>query len=468
MQNKKEYKLWGSAFKDAPDSLMIQFTVGHDVYAIPPADEALIPYDIQCNIAQVKMLGFQKIISQAEMKKLLEALKKLTKIYQNGEFKLDPALEDVHTNIENWVAKNYGSELAGKIHTGRSRNDQVVTDMYLYLHDNINKYIESIGLLVDTLAVSSKKYKNTICPGFTHHQHATVTSFGLILDSFKVAFERDITSFKDLKSKFNYSPLGACVGYGSLMNINPEYSAKELGFVDGSIFKNPIDVISNRGEFEAGLAFQITQFINHASNLAETLILFSTTEFGFVKLADQYSTGSSAMPQKKNPDPLELIKGIAAVSSGILNSLLQITNGNLIGYNRDSQETKYLIYHLIIKSQPIPLILKGIIETLNVFPQTMKAQANKGFINSMGLMELIMTKYKIPMREAKVLIEKSIKHSIEAGENDKVQYNAFKKALKEMDLEIDLKEAEFISWQDGEFQYSVIPGKSVIPTKVEI
>lgn len=458
MNNKTKYKLWGNAFEEAVDSLVFEFTASHDVFPIPAADVALIPFDIKCNKAHIKMLGKQKLISKKEMAQLLGSLEELSIQYHKGAFKLDANLEDVHTNIENWIAQNYGKELAGKIHTGRSRNDQVTTDMFLYLHDEIEKFILSIEDLITTLSDASNKYAHTVCPGFTHHQHATVTSFGLILQSFLTAFERDLISFKDIKSKYNYSPLGACVGYGSLMDIDAEFSAKELGF--NAPFKNSIDVISNRGEFEAAFAFCKTQFLNHASNLAQTFILFSTTEFGFIKLADKYSTGSSAMPQKKNPDPLEVIKGLACVANGNLNSLLQINKGNFIGYNRDGQESKYLIYHLIHKSKTIPLILKGIIKTLKVFPNQMESQANKGFINSMGLMEILVTKYKLPMRQSKVLIEKSIKLSIALKESNKVLYKAFTKALKDSNIQIKVNKNEFLKWQDAEFQLNKLLQKA--------
>lgn len=450
MKNNKPYKLWGSAFKNSPNDLMIEFTVGHDVYPIIAADEILIPYDIKCNKAHVKMLGKQGLINKEEMTELLKALEELYTSYIKGDFVLDPILEDVHTNIENWIAKKYSPEIAGKIHTARSRNDQIVTDMYLYLHDEIDKYIGSIGYLITSLDKSAEKYIYTLCPGFTHHQHATITSFGMILDSFKCAFERDIEGLKALKKKYDHSPLGACVAYGTLINIDPEYSAKELGFK--GVFKNSIDVISNRGEFETAFAFVLAQFLNHASNLAQTLILFSTTEFGFVKLDDKYSTGSSAMPQKKNPDPLELIKAVAGTASGVVTSLLGITKNNMIGYNRDNQETKYHIYHLILKTSPIPYILKGIIDSLKVNEDVMKEQANKGFINSMGLMELIIMKFKLPMRSVKVLVEKSIKDSILNGEQNKVKYSSFTKIVKEMGLKIDIEEKKFEKWQDGKFQ----------------
>lgn len=440
-------KLWGNAFTESPEKLMMEFTSSHDVYPINPADSVLIPYDIKQNIAQVKMLYKQKILNKKEHNNLLEGLNQLYGLWEKGEFVLDPMLEDVHTNIENWLSKKYGIDVGGKIHTGRSRNDQVVTDMYLYLHDQIQYTIKSIQLLNKSLYKSAKKYQDTICPGYTHHQHAVVTSLGLILHSFNISFKRDIKGLQDLAQKYNYSPLGSGVGYGTLINIDPTFSAKELGFERK--FKNPIDVISNRGEFEAALAFQICQFLNHASSLAQTFILFSTTEFGFLKLADHYSTGSSAMPQKKNPDALELIKSTASVANSNVSALMQITKGNLIGYNRDTQETKHIVYHLLSKVELIPKILSGIIETITVFPKVLENQANKGFINSLGLMEMIINETGLPMRKAKILIELSIKKSVENGFSDKVDFISFKEAQQLSGIICDISEESFYVWQDA-------------------
>jgi len=450
MKKQKSQKLWGKAYSTDPNSVMIEFTSGHDVYPIGPADEVLIPADIKCNLVQAKMLYKQKLISASEYKKLKEGLVEILTLFNKGKFKLNPNLEDVHSNVENYLISKYGIEVGGKIHTGRSRNDQIVTDMFIYLHEEIDQFITVIENLNLVLLKISKKYKFTICPGYTHHQHAIVTSLGFIFHSYYTAFNRDLQSFKDLKSKFNFSPLGAGTAYGTLINIDSGYSAIELGFAKK--FANPIDVISNRGEFEAGLAFAINQYLVHASNLSETLILFSMTEFGFLKLADQYCTGSSIMPQKKNPDSLELIKAASKVAQGELLCLINLSGNNFIGFNRDSQESKYKIYHLIIKAKPIATLLSGILNTISVNAQKMEEQANKAFINATGLMELIITEYKIPMRVAKQLIEKSIKQSSEKGKTDKVDFVEFMKVLQENKIHIGISEDKFNLWQDAKFQ----------------
>ncbi|MEI7579487.1 MAG: argininosuccinate lyase [bacterium] len=447
-------KLWGNAFSVAPDDKMLQFTVGHDAYGIEPADQMLLKYDIQCNLAQAKMLLAQKLLTENEFNKLETGLLELSQLVAQGKFILNPALEDMHSNIENWLTEKYGIEIGGKIHTGRSRNDQVVTDLFLFVHDQLNFFQKTISTLNQAVLEQAKKYQNTVCPGYTHHQHAVVTSFGYILHAFYVSFKRDLLGLKQLQEKFDYSPLGASVGYGTLIPIDPEKSAEQLGF--SKPFANAIDVITNRGELEAEFAFQLVKFLNHCSTLAESLILFSMPEFGFIKLADQYSTGSSAMPQKKNPDPLELIKGKSKSALGYLFTLLNLTNSALIGYNRDTQESKYAIYHLVNNVKLIPEILQGVVSTLTVNKVAMKVQANSAFINSMGLMELIMLQSKLPMRQVKQIIEKAIKASVAKGEQNKVLYAEFIKIVKSDNLAIKISKQEFAQFQDANFQLKIL------------
>ncbi|KKQ34278.1 MAG: argininosuccinate lyase, partial [Candidatus Nomurabacteria bacterium GW2011_GWB1_37_5] len=231
-----------------------------------------------------------------------------------------------------------------------------------------------------------------------------------------------------------------------------------------------MDAITNRGEPEADLGFAITQFMNHLSILAQTLILLATPEFGMVKLADKFSTGSSIMPQKKNPDPLEVVKSKTSVAQGVLVSLMGIGKASFIGYNRDTQWTKYLIMDLVDECLPAALVMKGIVETLDVNKEVMEKWCHKGFIGATSLMEQMIQTYKLPMRQVKVVVEKAVKHS--QGE-DKVNYAALEKSLKEVGLEIKITRAQVRSWQDPVYIISQTnsfgsPGKQALIASSQI
>lgn len=400
-------KLWGAAFSQTPSEAVISFTAGRDVVGLPPADAALLPYDIMVNKAHVIMLGKTGIIPKSDAEKILHGLTELEKLAKAGKFTLDPTKEDVHTNIESWLTDKLGIDVAGKLHTGRSRNDQVVTDIKLYLRDQVKTYVaNSIGL-VQTLLVLADTYKSAPFPGFTHHQHAMVTTFGHILAGFASMITRDIERFKGWFALHNHSPLGNAVAYGTSFPIDRKMTAQLLGF-DGPDL-NSMDAITNRWEPEADLAFDITILMNHLSSLAQTLILLSTTEFGMITLADAYSTGSSIMPQKKNPAPLEVIKGKTAYATGQLVSLLSLGKANFIGYNNDSQWSKYVIMDLVSECKSAPSVLSGVLETMTVHADVMEAWCHKGCIGATTFMEQMIQESHIPMRQAKITVEKMVK-----------------------------------------------------------
>ncbi len=445
MKTKVNKKLWGAAFTKNPADLLLEFTTGKDMKSSVPADEVLIPFDIETNKVHAAKLVKAGFLSEEEFKQLDGALDKLLSLYGEGSFTLEIELEDVHTNIEAWLTEEIGIEIAGKLHTGRSRNDQATNEMFLYLHSVNEQFIDSINDLINELEKNKNKYDEVVCPGYTHHQPATITSFGLILGSFAAAFKRDLIGFENLKSKFNFSPLGAVTAYGTTLNIGENN------------FESSIDVITNRGEFETNLAFNICEFLNHASNLAQTLILFSTKEFGFVELAEEYSTGSSIMPQKKNPDPLELIKAKAGYAQGILMGLLSITKSSFIGYNRDSQQTKSMIMDLVEESKLVAEVLSEIISTLKVNKEEMAKSCEKNFITATGFMEQIISNKNIPMRIAKKLIELAVKHS---GNSHFINPTAFKQAVKDLQMNLTLSDEEIALWQKPDFQFNLLISKN--------
>lgn len=400
-------KLWGAAFDQQPSEAVIAFAAGRDVAVMPMADTVLIPYDIWVNKAHAVMLAKSGIIPVGDAAKILSGLISLTKLSAGGQFVLDPAKEDVHTNIESWLTEKFGTEVAGKLHTARSRNDQVVTDMRLYLRDQALLYVKNAVGLTDTLLALADTYKNLPMPGFTHHQHAMITTLGHTLIGFASMIIRDIKRIEHWYELHNYSPLGNIVSYGTTFAIDKTMTAKLLGF-DGPDH-NSLDSITNRWEAEADLAFAVAVLMNHLSSIAETFILFSTPEFGMVTLSDAYSTGSSIMPQKKNPDPLEVIKGKAGFVQGQLMSLLSIGKSNFIGYHRDSQWTKYVVMDLVHECVPAPVVMSGVLSTMTVHADAMASWCHKGFIGATTVMEQLIQSKHIPMREAKVTVEKMVK-----------------------------------------------------------
>jgi argininosuccinate lyase len=448
--SKKVNKLWGSAFKESPSDELIAFTGGRDILGTKAVDYKLLPYDIWGSKVHCVMLLKQGIIKKADAQKILSGLINIDAAVKIGEFDLDPQKEDVHTNIESALTEKYGIDFAGKLHTARSRNDQTNLDTRLYLKDQVILFTQKIADLSECLIKQAKIYKETPIPGFTHHQHAMVTTFGHILMAFATMTSRDAKRLTNWINLYNSNPLGSAASYGTSFPIDQKLTASLLGF--NGVDKNSLDFITNRWEPEAELAFAIATFMNHLSIIAETLILFSTPEFGMVKLADKYSTGSSMMPQKKNPDPLEIIKAKAALASGTVSSLLGIGKGMMIGYNRDSQWTKYLITDLIDECAFAPSIMTGILSTLNVNKEKMLYWSEKGFIGATSLLEKISFTYNIPFRKAKILIEKAIKYS---KNEDNVDFPALAKAMTEEGLNFSISKEEVERWQTPLYVLSV-------------
>lgn len=445
--SKKSNKLWGGVHAST-DVDAVNFASASDVTGKSVPENKLVPYDIQTNLAHVKMLQKTGRITLAESKQLIDALKKLLKEYEIGTFVFDPKYEDIHSQIESVITERVG-EAGKKIHTARSRNDQVTTDMYLYVHDNINIIVGAISELAGMIDKSVKKYMNVVCPGYTHHQKAVVTSFGDILDAYSVMFKRDVARLKQTKQLYNYSPLGASTGYESLLHIDRNYTAKELGF--SVPYKNSIDVISTRGEFEAAFAHGISQFMTHVSMLSQTLITFSSQAYNYVSLADGYTTGSSVMPQKKNPDLLEIMKAKNAYAHSVASGLTSLLQASFVGYNRDSQYSKMLIMQLVEEVQLVPTILSRIINTMTVNKDIMLNAASTDFVTSTGFMELLVSEKQLALRDAKRLVEKAVAFSIKANSN-LISKDAIDYAIKQTGVKVSLNEQQLLEWQNPEFQ----------------
>ena len=424
----KTEKLWGKRFEKPPSPLAQKFTSGRDVQEKPAADERLIPYDILGSRAHVVMLAKTGLLPERQARVLSKGLRQIEELWRRGQFQLDPSQEDVHTNIEGWLTKKYGPDAGGRLHTARSRNDQVALDMRLYLRDCALAFSTEILFLIDVLVKLGRKHRDQVFPGYTHHQPAQITTLGHIFLAFGEGFLRDGQRFQEWFNRFNKNPLGSMTGYGTTLRINRELTSRLMGF-DGPT-QSSLDPIQNRWEAEAELGFALSVLMNHLSSLAQTLILFSTGEFNLLHLDDSYCTGSSMMPQKRNPDPLEVTKAKAAIIHGHLQALISIGRSLFLGYNRDTQWTKYLIMDLIDESASAPKVMAEILSSIRVNEKRAAELCQKGFIASPDLVERMVAEWRIPFRPAKKAVEKAVKYSETEGA-DKIILSAFKQALKE-------------------------------------
>ena len=431
----KVERLWGARFKEEPSEKFIRFISGRDVRGTPPCDEILIPYDIWGSRAHAIMLWKQGIIPREDTQTLIRGLHEVKNLHEQNKFRLDPTKEDVHTNIECFLIEEYGLKAGGKLHTARSRNDQVTLDMALFLREKNLEFFRRLLILEDTILTVTKSHAKTLIPGYTHHQHAMVTTFGHMIFSYGESFFRDLLRLKHWHTLFNVNPLGGAAGYGTSFPIDRELTSILLGFDKPS--SSSLDLITNRWEAEAELAYAISLSMNHLSSIAQTLILFTTAEFGFVNLSDKYCGGSSIMPQKRNPSGLEVIKAKTAVAQGLLSSLLSLSKGLFVGYNRDSQWSKYLIMDVIRECIEAPVIMSGILDTLSINQDKAKELCRKGFITATDLMEALVNDFAMPLRQGKMLVEKAVKYS-ELEKTETVSWNGLSKALKEVGLPITL------------------------------
>ena len=390
-----------------PPQHILDFASGSDVKGKKPYDERLIPYDIAVNQAHVKMLSKQQIISAQDARLLLKGLEEIKALYKQGKFTLSEGVEDVHTAIEVYLIKKYGVAVGGKVHTARSRNDQVATDMRLYLKDQTKVFIVELTQLIFALQQLKKKYAGVKIPGFTHHRPAMVTTLGVVFGAWKEGVVRDKMRFKQWLTLYDKSPLGAGTGYGTSFPIDRKYTAKLLGFSGAE--PNILDPITNRGETETAFVFTCALMMKHFSQIAQTLILWSMPQFGYISLPDGFCTGSSIMPHKKNPDVLEVIKAKAAILYGALQSLLAINSGNFIGYNRDTQWTKYLVMDAVDESFPGIKVLKELFGALSINEHVLVKACKEDDILITCAMEKEVQQTGQSLRAVKQRVEKALK-----------------------------------------------------------
>ncbi|PCI25309.1 MAG: argininosuccinate lyase [SAR324 cluster bacterium] len=429
----KKSQVWGGRLTTAPDKLNISFCAGRDVNPLPMADELLLTYDIWTNLAHISMLRKTEILSDEEHGQIKAALIQLQQQFEQGEFKLDPSKEDVHINVEHFVTTTQKVEAGKKIHTGRSRNDQVSTDMRLYMRAEALELVGQVMTLVRAILQVAEQEKESLMPGFTHYQPAMLTTVAHWLTSWSQGLIRDCQRLLQDLVLLNRSPLGAAASFGTSWPIDREHSAALLGF-DG-VEENTLDCISSRGENEARLASTVSLLMNHLSTISQDIILLSTPYYNMLVIDDRFVTGSSIMPQKRNPDFAEVIRSKAAVSHGILTSLLGIQKGSMSGYNRDTQQTKYLVMDLFRESMGAPLILAGVIETMTFQREEMLKQCEFGFMNSADVADWLAREFALSFRDCYELLSLAVRYSEKAG---KLTDEAMAQAIQETGLPVEI------------------------------
>lgn len=373
-------------------------------------DVMLSFYDVMGSLAHVRMLKKCEIIPSDDADRIIEGLKTIAAEMENGEFKMDESLEDIHTNVEFRLTDLIGPA-GGKLHTGRSRNDQVATDFRMYLRDMTLETVKNIDLLIDSLITIAKDNGDTVMPGFTHMQHAQPVTLAqhMLAHAFKLS--RDAQRFLDAFERLNLCPLGSAALAGTTYPIDREMTARSLGF-KGPTF-NSMDSVSDR-DFVTELAFCASLTSIHLSSMSEELVLWSSQEFGFIEMADKYTTGSSIMPQKKNPDIAELIRGRSGAINGSLVTMLMMIKGLPLSYNRDLQEDKKPVMESLDSLNSCLTMMSKVISTMKVRSDVMLSKVTSGFINATDLADYLVTK-GVPFREAHGIVGASVRYCIDNG-----------------------------------------------------
>lgn len=435
MPVKEKKPFWGNRLMKEPSVENISFCAGRDVQAMPMADEILIPYDLWTNYAHCQMLHKQNILKNKEWTQLSRAFRALYLSYQKGDFILNAALEDVHTNIENYLFHQKNITVAKKIHTARSRNDQVATTIRLYMREQLLVFMKESILLVEEILLLCEKEKNTPMIGFTHYQPAMPTTFAHWVAHWSQSIIRSLFDMLQVVIQMNFSPLGAVAGFGTTWNIDREYAAKLLGF-DG-VEQNSLDTISSRGEWEARIASSLALFANQTCMIAQDLIMLAHPYFGMIKIDDSLVTGSSIMPQKRNPDFAEVIRAKCSFCHGSLQSLLGLGKGIMSGYNRDSQQSKYLILDLFSEMHKVPKILQIVLKNIQPCRQRMKELSTQNYAISTDLVDYLAANSMIAFRDSYHLVSLAIKFS-----KEKITFQNLQKAAKQLQLDFPWEEKQ--------------------------
>ncbi|MCT1925400.1 argininosuccinate lyase [Staphylococcus pasteuri] len=397
-------KAWGGRFEAQPEDWVDDFNASIDF------DKNLIDQDIQGSIAHATMLANQHIISQDDAKTIIEGLKEIQVDTHQNKIEFKASLEDIHLNIEHELIQRVG-EVGGKLHTGRSRNDQVATDMHLYTKEEVLEIIELIKSLQQTILKIANTHIDTIMPGYTHLQRAQPISFAHHIMTYFWMLERDKSRFQDSIKRIDISPLGAAALSGTTHPIDRHETQSLLNF--SAIYENSLDAVSDR-DYIVETLHNISLTMVHLSRFSEEIIFWSTDEAKFITLTDAFSTGSSIMPQKKNPDMAELIRGKVGRTTGHLMSMLVTLKGLPLAYNKDMQEDKEGLFDAIHTIKGSLKIFDGMLDTMTVNTDRLNETVTKDFSNATELADYLVSK-NVPFRTAHEIVGKIVLDCINNG-----------------------------------------------------
>lgn len=394
-------KPWAGRFTEKTSKAVEYFTESISF------DRRLWKYDIEGSIAHAKMLGKQKIISQKDSSAIINGLKNIAGEIETGRFRFAVELEDIHMNIEAALIKNIG-DAGKKLHTARSRNDQVALDLRLYLRAETKEIIALIKNLQKTLLNAVENNIGVIMPGYTHLQRAQPVLLSHHLLAYVEMFRRDRERFEDSLKRINVLPLGSCALAGTSLPVDRTYVAKLLGFKD--IAENSIDAVSDR-DFAIEFLTDAGILMMHLSRFAEELILWSTEEFSFIELPDAFTTGSSIMPQKKNPDVAELIRGKSGRIYGNMIALMTVMKGLPLAYNRDMQEDKTPVFDTVDTLKSCLTVLSQMMPQIKFMRERMYESAGKAYSTATDIAEYLVKK-GVPFRQAHEITGKIVRYCI--------------------------------------------------------
>jgi len=395
-------KPWGGRFSEPTDAFVERFT------ASVTFDQRLYHHDINGSIAHATMLGKVDILTAAEVKEIIDGLEAIREEIVAGKFEWSVALEDVHMNIEAALTQRIGMT-GKKLHTGRSRNDQVATDIRLYVRDEIDALAITLTRLQLALLDLAEREADTVMPGFTHLQTAQPITFGHHMMAWYEMLERDYSRLQDCRSRLNVSPLGAAALAGTSYPIDREYTAQLLGFTAPT--RNSLDSVSDR-DFAIELAAAGSLIMTHLSRFSEELVLWTSAQFDFVDLPDRFCTGSSIMPQKKNPDVPELVRGKTGRVNGHLVCLLTLMKSQPLAYNKDNQEDKEPLFDLIDTLRDCLKAYADMMPAIQPKKENMLKAAMQGYATATDLADYLVRK-GIAFRDAHEIVGKSVAYGIE-------------------------------------------------------
>lgn len=397
-------KLWGGRFTKETNQLV------HNFNASLSFDQKFFEEDIEGSIAHVTMLAKQGILSEKDKDKIIEGLKGICQDIKDGTLEFDETSEDIHSFVEANLIDRIGD--AGKrLHTGRSRNDQVALDMKLYTRKEILAMDDLLKNLLKSLLKIMKENTDTIMPGFTHLQKAQPITLAHHMGAYFEMFKRDRDRLHDIYERMNYCPLGSGALAGTTYPLDREYTAKLLGFSGPTL--NSMDSVSDRDYLiEFGAAMSIIMM--HLSRFCEEIIIWNTNEYQFIDIDDSYSTGSSIMPQKKNPDIAELVRGKTGRVYGFLISLLTTMKGLSLAYNKDMQEDKEFAFDAIDTTKGCIVLFNGMLDTLHFNKDKMRASAEGGFTNATDAADYLVN-HGVPFRDAHGIIGQLVLYCIDKG-----------------------------------------------------